>query len=183
MDWDNTTLLGDTLDEYELLGYQKSSTAYYVVCAHCNEVSDDLKSSFADQAQLYKDELKRTQGEVGAGHNMAEAEDEDESSHSSDVQIVETTHVFRSRDPNITSVRDLDSSRRSSIAPSLTDISTGVTASGITTPNGGGSFVFGALPRKGKRKSAMMAEEYFEDDSRNVKSKLEGGSELGSLHV
>jgi hypothetical protein len=177
LDWDNTTLLGDTLDEYQLLGYPKASTAYYIVCAHCNEASDDLKSSYADQAQIYKDELKRT---YGGDHYMVEA---DGSFESSNIEGVEPTHVFRPKDPNFGGAVNMESSRRSSIAPSLTDISTGVTVSGITTPNAGDSFFSGTLPKKGKRKSAMMMENrYFEDDGRSVRSKLGDDSESGSLY-
>jgi hypothetical protein len=186
LDWDNTTLLGDTLDEYELLGFHKSSTAYYIVCAHCNEANDDLKSSFDDQAQIYKEELKRVNDEAAGDHDMAEASDDKvESSDSGNIEIIEPTHVFRPKDLNINmgSAGSLLGSRRSSIAPSLTDISTGVTASGVTTPKGGDSFFSGGFSKRGKRKSAVMMEDgYFEDDGRSVRSKLGGGSESGSFY-
>ncbi|TLD38144.1 ISWI chromatin-remodeling complex ATPase ISW2 [Venturia nashicola] len=56
LDWDGTTLLGDTLDEYQLLDHKPMEQAYYIVCANCN-ATEDLHEAFATTAADYKNQL------------------------------------------------------------------------------------------------------------------------------
>ena len=45
MDFDNTTLIGNTLQEYELLGYPDVEQAFYVQCSIC---TDNFKTNPRD---------------------------------------------------------------------------------------------------------------------------------------
>lgn len=58
IDWDNTTLVGDTLDEYQVLEFPVIEQAYYIVCSYCNE-GHDLDDVYTTQAQFYKDTLAK----------------------------------------------------------------------------------------------------------------------------
>jgi SWI/SNF-related matrix-associated actin-dependent regulator of chromatin subfamily A member 5 len=184
LDWDKTTLLGDQLDEYELLGYQKSSTAYYIVCTSCNdgmEGNELLKDSFDEQIKLYHEELKVAHQQVARDVEMVvkDAASVVQNDSDSDTEIVEVVrpHVFRSKR------FDGEDSRRSSTAPSLTDTSTCVTGSSVSTPGGTGSF-FANTSKRGsaKRRAAQMDNGYFEEEVRSVKSKLRDESDSGSLY-
>jgi SWI/SNF-related matrix-associated actin-dependent regulator of chromatin subfamily A member 5 len=178
LDWDKSTLLGDQLDEYELLGFQKSSTAYYIVCPSCNEGMEDnemLKDSFEEQIKIYHEQLRTAQQQGAADVETIDTMELIQSE--SDIEIVEVIrpHVFRSR-------KFEKGSRRSSTAPSLTDVSTVVTGSGISTPGGTESFANHSKRGSAKRRAAQMENGFFEDDVRSVKSKLRDESESGSLY-
>jgi SWI/SNF-related matrix-associated actin-dependent regulator of chromatin subfamily A member 5 len=42
LDWDKTTLIGNNLLEYEVLGYGEMPQAFYVVCHSCNDHFDEV---------------------------------------------------------------------------------------------------------------------------------------------
>jgi SWI/SNF-related matrix-associated actin-dependent regulator of chromatin subfamily A member 5 len=59
LDWDNTTLIGDNLIEYELLGYPEKVQAFYIQCSKCaanfaenpkdKKLCDDLAEGFRQE--------------------------------------------------------------------------------------------------------------------------------------
>ncbi|QDS73472.1 hypothetical protein FKW77_009015 [Venturia effusa] len=55
LDWDNTTLLGDTLDEYQTLDFPAMEQAYYIVCSDCN--ASDMHEAFATSEVYHKEQL------------------------------------------------------------------------------------------------------------------------------
>ncbi|KAE9971927.1 hypothetical protein EG328_005299 [Venturia inaequalis] len=84
LDWDNTTLLGDTLDEYQVLDHQPMEQAYYIVCAECN-AAEDLHEGFATTAAHHKEQLANKLLDEGRADDFPALTDAPTASYNSEV--------------------------------------------------------------------------------------------------
>jgi SWI/SNF-related matrix-associated actin-dependent regulator of chromatin subfamily A member 5 len=58
LDWENTKLLGETLPEYEMLGYPSKDNAYFIECSSCI-------ASWTDNADI-KAEVEKERNRIDA---------------------------------------------------------------------------------------------------------------------
>jgi len=57
LDWDRTTLVGETLPEHEVVGFSAVEQAFYIVCPDCDEhhqQTPEARKFFEEQAALFQ---------------------------------------------------------------------------------------------------------------------------------
>ncbi|KXT17139.1 hypothetical protein AC579_2027 [Pseudocercospora musae] len=74
LDWDNTTLIDNTLPEFEMIGFGRVAQAYFIECSHCHErFSQDaeerrmIDAERTRVAKLYEQFLDDTADDQAAG--------------------------------------------------------------------------------------------------------------------
>lgn len=64
LDWDETQLIGDSLVEFELVGYSAMTQAYYISCPSCNRQDPEIlafRSSLAERYDQSYQEMAATE--------------------------------------------------------------------------------------------------------------------------
>jgi len=136
LDWDTIKLVGETLPEYEMLGFPAVTQAFFIVCASCNE--DPFSKYQGDFMQANYDSLKLAQEQqeeaASKAEEAAEVNGEEKVKLTFEMSPPEEMSVKRSTSPlPKSSVIDLTVDDESS-AGSMTEGDSVTNGSGIATP-------------------------------------------------